>query len=389
MGLKECALLVGLSLSLDQPAAAESAASSKVLATRDSAVVKAIPALAKPEHIGVPQSGWLDGLAGRRMVAVDGSTLVLTATEDGVLRETAVPGAAPLRAHLSFLNNRQGTVSDGTDEHVVGVFRLTRAGLVIDYADDTAESWTGIADGGVAVNQTSGDSALCTAWYPEGHNFSMADRQRALAAYASRLGVSYTPPAGSSGCPGRPTVADQPGPTKLGSGDRKPTAAPLLPIPSTVLKQAALDGTQLRPAEPILVRTAAVRPIDDPALAAEGIAEAPAVWRANVKEDVQSPSGCLSVEADGASWGFRNRCNYPVAFAYCVNDMTGTENSCNAGAVSGSVPPNSFGALFASKSIKDSEHDFRWIGCKGEDGRVTARLVRSDPPAGQCLRVRS
>jgi hypothetical protein len=101
------------------------------------------------------------------------------------------------------------------------------------------------------------------------------------------------------------------------------------------------------------------------------------------------PSECLSVETQDAHWGFRNRCNYTVDYAYCLSDIANAENACSTGAVSGTVRPNTFGILFATKNLKDEEHDFRWIGCNDEAGRMTARLVRTDPPAGQCVRLRS
>lgn len=102
-----------------------------------------------------------------------------------------------------------------------------------------------------------------------------------------------------------------------------------------------------------------------------------------------SPSQCLSVEADGADVGFRNHCGFEVQFAYCVVDASEPARLCGSGAPIGGVIANGFGSLFAERDPKDPEHEFRWIACGGARGDVVPRLVRTDPPAGQCVRARA
>jgi hypothetical protein len=95
------------------------------------------------------------------------------------------------------------------------------------------------------------------------------------------------------------------------------------------------------------------------------------------------------VEANGADVGFRNRCGFEVQFAYCVVDATDPARLCGTGAPVGGVPANSFGPLFAQHNPKDPEHEFRWIACGGGRGEVMPKLLRTDPPAGQCVRARA
>jgi hypothetical protein len=98
-------------------------------------------------------------------------------------------------------------------------------------------------------------------------------------------------------------------------------------------------------------------------------------------------SGCLWVESDGSHWGFRNKCEYTVQFAYCL--MSGGQlASCQDGALTGSVSANGFGALIVDQSLKETDvsHEFRWVACQGGAGEVIPRLEQINPPSGRCVR---
>ena len=99
-------------------------------------------------------------------------------------------------------------------------------------------------------------------------------------------------------------------------------------------------------------------------------------------------STCLSVESDGAHWGFRNKCGYSVQYAYCTMDGRNQLTACKDGFVGGSVAANGFGVLVADQNLRslNENHDFRWVACQGGAGEVIARLDKSDPPVGRCVR---
>jgi hypothetical protein len=99
-------------------------------------------------------------------------------------------------------------------------------------------------------------------------------------------------------------------------------------------------------------------------------------------------SSCLSIESDGAHWGFRNKCEYSVQYAYCTMDGRNQLTACKEGFVGGSVAPKGFGVLVADDNLRsvNENHDFRWVACQGGAGEVIARMDKSDPPAGRCVR---
>ena len=99
-------------------------------------------------------------------------------------------------------------------------------------------------------------------------------------------------------------------------------------------------------------------------------------------------STCLNVESDGMHWGFRNKCAYSVQFAYCTMDGRNQLTACKDGFVGGSVAANGFGVLVADQNLRalNENHDFRWVACQGGAGEVIARLDKSDPPVGRCVR---
>ncbi len=335
-------------------------------------------------------SHWLESFAGQKLVAVDGSSMAVAVSANGVMREITTPEAASQKTYFTFLNSRQGAVSDtGDATRVAGLFRLTDSGLAVDFVDGHSELLAPNAAGGLSVTTTLPTrTSYCTAWYREGYSFGAADREAALAAYASRLGVVDAKHPAASGCgASAPAEADNAGEApkkdatrRKARGERSHRDAPA--------KTAALGSGDAGAIQTIAVRSAQIHPLDG--LIVPQAADAQAAGAGHDSSAPNEPSRCLSVEADGANWGFRNHCGFAVQFAYCVMPASGkASNSCGTGAIAGAVAADSFGVLFAQASLHEAEYDFRWIACAGAGGNVVPRLVRSDPPAGQCVRVRA
>jgi hypothetical protein len=146
---------------------------------------------------------------------------------------------------------------------------------------------------------------------------------------------------------------------------------------------ARVAPNTLGPITPVAVRDSQVHAVDDTLPPATAAASAGPVS----KPDGSDPSRCLKVESDGYNWGFRNNCDFPVQFAYCLVAEKGL-TGCSNGGAPGSVAGNGFGALIADKSLSatGADHKFRWIACSGGAGEVIARLEKADPPSGRCER---
>ena len=347
------------------------------------------------------QPAAIAGLSGKRLVAIDGSSLTLTTNEDGIAREIVAPNGTMKRNRFAFLSDRVGSVSDGDEtEKVVGVFRLTAKGIVTDYSDGRSEVLYPNTEGGVSMllNAPSGD-AFCMAWYPEGHRFSLDDRKAALAQYASKLGLDLPQPH-KSVKPGLKPSCGTPAADATYAPPLAPThgaeAAPkLTPIPKPERHASAghspLHAASVTPASftapgPIEVRNATIHTIDADARDVTPGHEVASNGPHNVPS--ASASTCLSIESDGQHWNFRNHCGYDVQFAYCLMNASDPLASCDKGSISGSVSPNGSSALIADKSLSETnaDHDFRWVACSGGAGEVVVHLDRSEPPTGRCVR---
>ena len=152
-----------------------------------------------------------------------------------------------------------------------------------------------------------------------------------------------------------------------------------LPAAMAVAKAAELPATNA-----VDVRNSEIHLIDQPMEATPVVA---------TTGDMPAPgqpgaSSCLNVESDGAHWGFRNKCGYSVQYAYCTMDGRNQLTACKDGFVGGSVAANGFGVLVADQNLRalNENHDFRWVACQGGAGEVIARLDRTDPPVGRCVR---
>ncbi len=134
----------------------------------------------------------------------------------------------------------------------------------------------------------------------------------------------------------------------------------------------------------IEVRTSEVHLIDPPMDGRRPSSQRRAACRARAA----GASTCLNVESDGNHWGFRNKCGYSVQFAYCTMDGRNQLTACKDGFVGGSVAANGFGVLVADQNLRslNENHDFRWVACQGGAGEVIARLDKTDPPIGRCVR---
>ena len=158
----------------------------------------------------------------------------------------------------------------------------------------------------------------------------------------------------------------------------KPAEAAKAAAPAAETKVASLPDTN-----PVEVRKSEVHLIDPPVTQ-----PTPAVATAETPKAGEGASSCLNVESDGMHWGFRNKCGFSIQYAYCTMDGRNQLTACKDGFVGGSVAPNGFGVLVADQNLRalNENHDFRWVACQGGAGEVIARLDKSDPPVGRCVR---
>ena len=376
----------------------------------------------------------LEAVFGKTLISIDGSTIEITASEGRISREIVAPNGAVQRSNFVFINARLGTVADSRDgQRVTGVFRASDQEILVQYADGSSESVVPNGEGGITIETASPKNpAYCTSWYPEGHVFSLDDRKVALLQYANRLGlgVSTEKAAGAparSGCgsaassvtaassttsgpAASPVPAAAPSPAVL----QPPPAAPAVDLPGAD-KAAAVEPAKPDAAAPMALpgiaeaTAMAARAAELPAaIAVAKAAELPATEAVEVRKSeihlVDPPvaeamnvaamtgqpgaSTCLNVESDGQHWGFRNKCGYSVQYAYCTMDGRNQLTACKDGFVGGSVAANGFGVLVADQNLRalNENHDFRWVACQGGAGEVIARLDRTDPPVGRCVR---
>jgi hypothetical protein len=145
----------------------------------------------------------LDAVMGKKLVSIDGSIIVLSAAQEGLVRQITSPNGAVQKTSFNFISDTLGTVADSADTRkVVAVFRATETALEIKFADGTSELLLANSSGGISIESTSAaKEAFCTAWYPEGHAFTMDERKAALAQYAIRLGIGDGAQKGGAGSP--------------------------------------------------------------------------------------------------------------------------------------------------------------------------------------------
>ena len=357
---------------------------------------------AKPAEHPMLDAGphWFDGLADKKFVAVDGSSIELTEDEQGLsVAVTAADGTGNTR-NFDFLSPALGSIYDDKNaDKAIGVFRQSDTSLEAEYADGHTETMTANAGGGITISARDGSASLtCLAWYPQGHVFSEGERKMALDAYAAKLGIA-------------PAAKKKPAPARTSCVDA-PTTVAQAARPSRIVLHAPKTMTAMGP---IVVRDSTVHAIDPdapafgsapaggslslaahapiaPAMAVQTQAQAiPASAQAIPASNQEvahsmGASSCLDIDTDGANWGFRNSCDYSVQFAYCLQNGTDKNTACGSGNAEGAVGARSFYALLAATAVIDDDHQFRWVACSGAPGEVAAKLDRTDPPAGRCVR---
>jgi len=355
-----------------------------------------------PAHAG--DADWYDSVADQKLVAVDDSTFELSPSEDGVALKIVSPNGVERDLTLSYVADGVGTVSDGGTKPV-GVFRETDTGLNADFADGHTETFRVNGEGGVSMMLSAPRAAsYCMRWYPDGHAFDVADRKAALAAYASKLGLSGASAPGGSSCA------------------ESVSAVPPKPVPKPHRVKLHEASDQVTPTQPVFVRVSQVHPIDPPApedappapaklsaapAALQPVAApaaAPAELRtAQTPEKPADPiaeaaldakpgevaSSCLVVDSNGTGWGFRNSCGYAVQFAYCLKNGSDKSAACGSGSGTGDVKANGFALVLDNNEIITAQEEFRWVACAGTASQVAAHLDRPDPPAGRCVPVKA
>jgi hypothetical protein len=372
------------------------------------------PTVASPQDVpaqGVPTSFPLHDFVGKTLVAVDGSTIDLGQSEGGLTRQVTLPTGVTQQTTFAFMNDRIGTVSN--DNAAVGLFRASGDEIDTNYIDGKTEVMKPGSAGGILLTSRSPDgNSACTAWYPEGHVFSQEEKKAAVEEFASRLGVSETPPA-------KKHHAARTAPQTCGGGFVTNIAdtgtAPSLPAsaPATARQSSAPAGSFMpgigKPPDglqAIPVRDSPVHLIDAPyeavtatknvqdvkfrddAIGSQTPSPAPVPPPSNA-QTLSNVSQCLSVTNNGEYWGFQNSCGVAVQFAYCEMSNANPLTACHSTSVSGSVAANGFSALINATGLSEqgSNHEFRWMACDGGAGEVVPHLDSVDPPSGRCLRA--
>ena len=348
---------------------------------------------------------WFDSVAGKKLTAVDDSTFTLSPSEDGIALEIVSPAGVERDLSFSFIGDGVGTVSDGGAKPI-GVFRETDTSLTAEFTDGHSETFSANAEGGVSMRLNAPQaSAWCMRWYPEGHTFDVADRKAALAAYASKLGLSGTAKESSpcSDSVAAQTPAPKPHVSKIKAHDAPDQSAQAKPIfvrvsqvhpidppaaddpPAVVSASMIAQPTPKPPAPPQAAPAAPAAPVAP----VQTATAQPAVDTAAVAKPGEVASSCLSVDSNGAGWGFRNTCGYTVQFAYCLKNANNKSAACGTGTGSGDVKPNGFALVLDNSEIVTAQEEFRWVACAGSADQVAAHLDRPDPPAGRCVPVRA
>lgn len=346
----------------------------------------------------------LRAMLGTEFAAVDGATLELGLTDNGFERTVVLPNGNSQKVAFAFANGPVGTVLDV--EKAVGVFRAKPDEIDIDYADGTTETLAEESGGGMVQRAHSADGhAMCTAWYPQGHVFSQSEKEAAVQEYASRLGVSVNASSkkqrtreASPACGGAFIASGTP--QQAAGVENNDTSKAI----ATPVERSA---SGIREPEPhtaglehnaVAVATSIVHPVDDRVAHLERTSFAPnqSVRASNdvgaasaVPASEPGASDCLSVTSNGEYWGFQNRCEKTVQFAYCEMSEANPLTSCKRASVAGSVAANGFSALVSDRSLaeKNEEHEFRWMACDGGAGEVVPHLDKIDPPSGRCERA--
>jgi hypothetical protein len=349
---------------------------------------------------------WVTPLVGQKLIAIDGSSLLLASQEGGMSLTRTAPNGASQATNFEFLSERLGTISEGGDgSAIIGFFRLANSSIEVQYADGSTESVFVNSGHGLSLAAHGSGGGRCLSWYPSDHVFGVAERRAAVAAFAASLGLNETPKTKAKAAVEPPSCA---------------IAPPVQPVAPQMAAKSHYTITQNAPAGPLAqlvpvsVRTSEIHAVPDqsiakaseapaakpPAAIAAAQQAAPAnapvlasavasaLPSAAVQQLGRGASDCLHVENDGANLGFRNHCSFSVQFVYCLQGKNDPRAVCNLETRTGSVAASGFTPLLTDTNIRsaDAEHDFRWVACSGAANDVTAYLDRSEPPSGRCVR---
>ena len=125
-------------------------------------------------------------MSGRKFVAVDGSALTIVAFDGGFAREIDTADGGVRIETFTLAGPQTGVVADGGADHQAGTFRITDSGIDADFGDGRSETLAANAAGGLSLITGGAEGGrICTAWYPEGHQFSDSDRAAAMVETAS------------------------------------------------------------------------------------------------------------------------------------------------------------------------------------------------------------
>jgi hypothetical protein len=153
-----------------------------IFATLAASLLGSVSALAQSQSIqpASVERSTIGKIAGKTLYAADGSSLTFFAYQGGLAREIHTATGATVIETYALKSTDAGTVSDSEGASPAGTFRITAAGLAADYNDGRSEI---LASNGAGMRMTMHGAAgdlTCTAFYPEGHRFTDAERTAAL-----------------------------------------------------------------------------------------------------------------------------------------------------------------------------------------------------------------
>jgi hypothetical protein len=165
------------------------------------------------------------------MTGVDGSRISLQPFARGLLREITTAEGRTIKTAFTLLNDRMGVVSGEGGGNIIGMFSLSGASITTLYSDGGSETLLRDgADSVLVVAQAVEGSTACTAWYPAGHVFSMAERKAALARQARRLGLKLTrAQVKDADCSAESEKAERAQQAVIAMAPRQPAAVPAVP----------------------------------------------------------------------------------------------------------------------------------------------------------------
>src|SRR5258706_6341026 len=107
---------------------------------------------APPKDTAVAPSPSLDVMVGRKLIAIDGSTIALMPAEGGLAREIIGSNGAGQKTMFEFINEKLGPWSEARNAaNVIGVFRTTGAGIEVQYADGSSGTLATNPSGGLTI----------------------------------------------------------------------------------------------------------------------------------------------------------------------------------------------------------------------------------------------